>query len=62
MPAPILAQLIIALGPPALSLARDLAKVWNEPTLTPQQVEQICGDAQKSYDSYIADAKAKLNV
>ncbi len=58
MSAALIAQLIIALGPPALQLIQDLVAVWNKPSLTLDEVNTICNKAQKSYDSYIADAKA----
>ena len=51
-------QLLIALGPPALQLIQDLVSVWNTPALTVDQVMEICKKSQKSYDDYIADAKA----
>ena len=58
MSAAIIAQLIIQLGPAALALIQDLIAVWNKPALSPDEVKAICDRAQKSYDSYIADAKA----
>lgn len=60
MSALMISQLIIALGPPALQLIQDLTAVWSSPTLSPDQVNAILQKAQKSYDSYIADAKALL--
>ena len=62
MSAAIIAQLIIALGPTALQLIQDLSAVWTKPTLTPDEVMGICSKAQKSYDQYIADAKAALTT
>lgn len=55
-----IAQLVILLGPSALQLIQDLVAVWNKPSLTPEEVATICAKAQKSYDSYIADAKAAV--
>lgn len=52
-----IAQLIIALGPVALELIPKLVGIWNQ-TLTPDQVNQICSVTKKSYDDYIAAAKA----
>lgn len=58
MPAPIIAQLIIAYGPAAIGLIQDLVAVWSKPTLTVDEVLSICSRAQTSYDTYIANAKA----
>jgi len=54
-----IAQLIIALGPVALSLIPKLAAIWTT-ALTQAQVEAFCALAEKDYDAYIAEAKAKL--
>jgi hypothetical protein len=54
-----IAQLIIALGPVALQIIPELSKIWGT-TLTPEQVNTYCAMAQKSYDTYLAEAKAKL--
>lgn len=56
----VIAQLIIALGPAALKLIPELAKVWTT-TLTLDQVNTYCDLAQKSYDDYIKEAQDKLN-
>lgn len=53
-----IAQLIIQLGPTALQLIQDLIQVWDKPSLTPDEVKNIVSKAQKSYDDYIAEAKA----
>lgn len=58
MPPQLIAQLIIALGPPALQLVQELAQVWTKPTLTTDEVIGICSRSQKSYDDYIMEAKA----
>ena len=58
MSAALIAQLIIQLGPAAIQLIQDLVAVWSKPTLSPDEVKTICDRAQKSYDQYIADAKA----
>lgn len=58
MGAPIIAQLIIALGPTALQLIQDLITVWHKPSLTPDEVKTICSKAQKNYEDYIAEARA----
>lgn len=55
-----IAQLIIALGPTALKLIPELAKVWTT-QLTLEQVNAYCDMAQKSYDEYIAEARTRLN-
>lgn len=53
----VLAQLIIALGPVALDLIPKLIGIWNT-SLTVEQVNTICSVTKKSYDDYIAAAKA----
>lgn len=58
MSAVMIAQLVIALGPTALTLIQELVKVWETPALTAEQVNQICQKAQTSYDAYIAQARA----
>lgn len=60
MSAALIAQLVIALGPTALQLIQDLVAVWSKPELTPEEVSAICGRAKKSYDDYIAEARARL--
>jgi hypothetical protein len=55
-----LAQLLIMFGPTALKWIKDLAAVWTT-TLTTDQVITYCNLAEKSYDEYIAEAKAKFN-
>jgi hypothetical protein len=54
----IIAQLIIALGPVALKLIPEIAKLWST-SITPEQVNTYCATWQKSYDEYIAEARAK---
>jgi hypothetical protein len=61
MPATVIAQLIIALGPPAFQVISDLVKLWNKPAMTVEEVQTFCALAQKSYDQYIAEAQARLN-
>ena len=56
-----IAQLIIALGPVALNLIPKLVAIWSTP-LTQAQVSVFCDLAQKDYDTYIAEAKAKLDL
>lgn len=60
MPAPILAQLIIALGPTALELIPKLAAIWNKPDLSLDEVVALCKPAKKSYDEYLVEARARL--
>lgn len=60
MPAPILAQLIIALGPTALELIPKLAAIWHKPDLSLDEVVALCLPAKKSYDEYLAEARARL--
>lgn len=54
-----IAQLIVALGPVALDLIQKLVGIWNT-SLTPEQVNEICSVTKKSYDDYIAAAKAAV--
>lgn len=61
MNAAVIAQLIIALGPVALDLIPKLAAVWHKPTLTPDELDAICAPAHKSYQEYIAEARARMN-
>ena len=53
-------SLIIALGPTALDLIQKLAAIWSKPSLTVDEVVALCAPAKKSYDDYIAEAKAAL--
>ena len=62
MNASTIAQLIIALGPTALDLIPKLAGVWKKPELTVQEVNDLCVPAKKSYDDYIAEARAAANT
>ena len=62
MPPAIIAQLIIALGPPALNLIKDLTSIWTKDTVSPAEVIAMMDKAQKSYDDYIAEAKANTTL
>lgn len=62
MTAPIIAQLIIAMGPTALELIPKLASIWGKPDLSVEDVIAICAPAKKSYDQYIVEAKARLSL
>lgn len=53
----VIAQLIIALGPVALELIPKLASIWTK-ELSVEEVIAFCDLANKSYDEYIAEAKA----
>lgn len=59
MTAQLIAQLVVALGPGALSFITELAKVWHKPELSPEEVIALCAPASKSYEEYIAEAKGK---
>jgi hypothetical protein len=59
MNAAILTQLLISLGAAALELAPKLAAVWSKEKLTPQEIKDLCAPAKKTYDQYIAEAKAR---
>lgn len=56
----IIAQLIVTFGPQALIWIRELATIWGKDTLTPAEVIAFCDRAQKSYDTYIAEARDRL--
>jgi hypothetical protein len=60
MTASMIAKLIAALGPSALGLIQELIAVWEKPSLTVDEVMGICDRASKSYDAYIAEAKATI--
>ncbi len=60
MSAAIITQLIIAIGPVALDLIPKLAALWSAPSLTLEQVVGLCEPAKKSYDDYIAAARAAV--
>jgi hypothetical protein len=62
MNAALIAQLIVALGPTALDLIPKLTALWGKPTLTPDEVNSLCSTARKSYDDYIAEARAARSV
>lgn len=56
-----IAQLLIVLGPTALKLIEDLVNVWSTP-MTPEQVVEFCRAHRKSYDEYIAEARAAAAI
>ncbi len=60
MSAAIIAQLIIALGPPALDLIPKLAKIWHKEALTVEEIVELCLPAKKSYDDYMAEANPSV--
>ena len=62
MSAAIIVQLITALGPVALELIPRIAAVWRKDELTPEEVIELLAPIKKSYDQYIAEARAKFNV
>ena len=55
----IIAQLIIAYGPKAFELIKDLRQIWTK-ELTLEEVNAFCDRHKKSYDEYIAEAKLNL--
>ncbi len=62
MTAAMIAQLLVAFGPGAIGLIQDLVAVWKRAELTPEEVLGICDRAQKSYDAYIAEARARAGT
>jgi len=59
MTAQLIAQLVVVLGPSAFKFIGDLVAVWKKPELTAEEVLALCAPAQKSYEDYIAGARAK---
>jgi hypothetical protein len=58
MPAAVIAQLLIAFGPSAISLIQQLVSVWNKPTLTPDEVNAIIAPLlSKSAQDYLNAAQ-----
>jgi hypothetical protein len=62
MTAALIAQLVAQLGPIAFDFILKLAQIWEKPTLTPDEVAQLCAPAAKSYADYIAQAKSLKSV
>lgn len=62
MSAAIIAQLIIALGPPAFKVIQQLVAAWNKPEMTVEEVVAFCNLSQKSYDEYIEEARKNTTV
>jgi hypothetical protein len=60
MTAPVIAQLIIALGPTALELIPKLAATWTKEELTVEEILAMCAPAKKSYDQYLIEARTRL--
>lgn len=54
-----LARLLLLFGPPALEWAGDLAEIWNK-EMTPAEVRAWCLARRKTYDEYIAEARARV--
>lgn len=52
-----IARLLIIFGPPALDWMSDLAEIWGK-EMTPAEVRAWCMARRKTYDEYIAAAKA----
>ena len=57
----LIAQLIVILGPTALEFIPKLAAIWAKPSLSLQEVNDLCLPAKQSYDDYIANAQKILN-
>lgn len=58
MSAAMVAQLLIAFGPGAIDLIKQLVTLWQKPSLSVDEVNNLCNLAKKSYDDYMAAAKA----
>lgn len=54
MSAATIAQLLVIFGPQAITLIEKLATTWSKPTLTTEEVLEICKVARTSYESYVA--------
>lgn len=60
MPPAMIAQLLIAFGPSAIQLIQQLVAVWNQPTLTPDQVNAVIAPLlNKTAQDYLNQAKAQ---
>ena len=59
MTAAAILELLRLFGPGAIRLVQALAAVWSKPALTVEEVNEICKLAQKSYDDYITEARAR---
>jgi hypothetical protein len=58
MPAAVIAQLLIAFGPAAISLIQQLVAVWNKPVLTADEVNAIIAPLlSKSAQDYLNAAQ-----
>ena len=53
-----IAQLVIQLGPTAFQFIQDLMGVWSKPELTLEEVNKIVQKAEKSYQTYLDEARA----
>jgi hypothetical protein len=62
MTAGLIAQLILALGPVALELIPKLQKLWTKPSLTDQEVIDLCEPTKIAYDEYIATERASRSM
>lgn len=56
MSAAVIAQLIIALGPPAIEVIQKLIAVWSKDKLTSAEVLEICSVYKKTYEEFRAAA------
>lgn len=56
----LIAQLVIALGPSAITFIQKLASVWTKPVLTPEEVLEICAATDQSYQQLKLEVKAQL--
>ena len=59
MTAALIAQLLVQFGPGAIHLVENLMSLWAKPSLTPDEVANICLLARKSYEEYMADPDGK---
>lgn len=60
MDAKTFAGLLLLFGPGAIQLIQQLVALWSKPALTVDEVMALCATAQKSYDQYLAEARAAL--
>ncbi len=51
-------QLLSLFGPPALQMIEDLIALWSKPSLSVDEVLAFTKKSRKSYEDYMADAKA----
>jgi len=55
-----IAALLVKFGPPAFKMIEQLVSIWTS-QLDPEEVVAFCNEHKKSYDDYIAEARAVVD-